>query len=143
MGAPVVAVSAPAALDAATRRRMRAQRTAGTKPEMEVRRRLHALGHRYRVDCRLLDDRRWRGDLVWKGRRLAVFVDGCFWHGCPEHSREVVHNGAWWANKIGRNRERDEQVTDTLRRRGWMVLRFWEHEDPDAVVEAIAAALRA
>lgn len=138
----MVAVTSPAPLDEATRARMRAQRTTDTAPEMAVRRRLHAMGHRYRVDCRLLPDRRWRGDLVWKGRKLAVFIDGCFWHGCPSHGKSVVNNGVWWANKIGRNRERDETVTETLRQRGWTVLRFWEHEDPDAVAVAIAAALR-
>ena len=131
----------PAPLDEATSRRMRAQRTTGTAPEMAVRRRLHAMGHRYRVDAKVLPDRRWRGDLVWRGRRLVVFIDGCFWHGCPEHGRVTAHNRLWWDNKIGRNRERDETVTATLAGRGWTVMRFWEHEDPDEVAAAVHAAL--
>jgi DNA mismatch endonuclease, patch repair protein len=108
---------------------MRANRGRDTGPEMAVRRALHARGLRYRVDHPLPFDRRRRADIVFTRAKVAVFIDGCFWHGCPEHGTTPRTNTAFWAAKIARNRERDEDTTDRLDALGWIVLRFWEHED--------------
>ncbi|QYL17776.1 very short patch repair endonuclease [Mycolicibacterium pallens] len=121
---------------------MRAQKTTGTKIELRVRRALHARGYRYRVNRRLLPDHAFRGDIVWSGRRVVVFLDGCFWHGCPVHGTEPKSNRAWWKAKLEGNQERDRRVDDLLRQRGWTVLRFWEHDDPAAIVEAIVQCLQ-
>ncbi|WP_156687469.1 very short patch repair endonuclease [Mycobacterium sp. Marseille-P9652] len=120
---------------------MQAQKTAGTRMELQVRRRLHALGYRYRVDRRPLPDEKFRGDIVWSGRRLVVFLDGCFWHGCSIHGTTPKSNTGWWRNKIEGNRARDRRVDELLRRNGWTVLRFWEHDDTEAIVEAITQYL--
>lgn len=116
---------------------MRAQRTTGTKVELQVRRGLHARGYRYRVDRKLLPDQRFRGDIVWSGRRVVVFLDGCFWHGCPQHGTTPKSNREWWRAKIKTNRSRDRRVDAILRDRGWTVLRFWEHDPPLAIIESI------
>lgn len=121
---------------------MRAQRTAGTSVELGVRRRLHAKGYRYRVDYRLMADQRFRGDIVWTRDKLVVFLDGCFWHGCPDHGTRPKSNTAWWASKLDGNRERDARATGLLTDEGWCVLRFWEHEDPDWIVDRIEDVLR-
>jgi DNA mismatch endonuclease, patch repair protein len=72
--------------------------------------------------------RRVRPDFVFAKRRVAVFVDGCFWHGCPQHATHPRGNAGFWKDKLGRNRWRDLEVNATLRRTGWRVLRIWEHE---------------
>jgi DNA mismatch endonuclease (patch repair protein) len=123
------------------RRQMQSQKTSGTRMELEVRRRLHALGYRYRVDRNLLRDHNYRGDIVWSGRRLVVFLDGCFWHGCPLHGTTPKSNTHWWRNKIESNRERDQRVDDLLGQRGWTVLRFWEHDDTTEIVESVVKHL--
>lgn len=123
------------------RRQMQAQKTAGTRMELQVRRRLHALGYRYRVDRRPLPNEKFKGDIVWSGRRLVVFLDGCFWHGCPVHGTTPKSNTDWWRNKIEGNRARDRRVDDLLRQKGWTVLRFWEHDDTEAIVQAITRHL--
>jgi DNA mismatch endonuclease (patch repair protein) len=126
---------------ATVRRQMQAQKTAGTKVEMAVRRRLHAQGYRYRVNCRLLPDHRFTGDIAWRRRRLVVFLDGCFWHGCPQHGTTPKSNREWWEAKIAANRDRDRRVDELLIDRGWTVLRFWEHDDPVAVTNCVAEQL--
>lgn len=120
---------------------MVAQRRRDTKPELEIRRRLHAAGVRFRVDVRPDEDLRVRGDLVWKGRRLAVFIDGCFWHGCPVHATTPKANREWWREKIDANVARDRRNDRALEARGWRVARFWEHEDPEEVVCQIKTLL--
>ncbi|GAA1899049.1 very short patch repair endonuclease [Williamsia serinedens] len=124
------------------RRQMSSQKTSGTSIEVEVRRRLHAMGFRFRVDQKLLSDHRFRGDLSWRGRRLVVFLDGCFWHGCPSHGNLPKRNSDWWRRKFDANRERDRKVDSLLAERGWTVLRFWEHESADEIVGAIVPYLR-
>lgn len=109
--------------------------------ELQVRKRLHALGYRYRVDRRPLPDHKFKGDLVWSGRRLVVFLDGCFWHGCSIHGTTPKSNTDWWRSKIQGNRERDERVDRLLREQGWTVLRFWEHDDTEVIVRSIARHL--
>jgi DNA mismatch endonuclease (patch repair protein) len=104
---------------------------------MAVRRLLHARGARYRVCFRIPEQRRRTIDIAFLGARLAVYIDGCFWHGCPEHLHIPKANAAWWLRKIEMNQARDASATAQLEALGWTVLRFWEHEEPAAVVSAI------
>ncbi|WP_127476098.1 very short patch repair endonuclease [Microbacterium sulfonylureivorans] len=122
------------------RRTMLANRRRDTKPELRVRRLLHAAGLRYTVDAPPAPPLRARADIVFSRRRIAVFIDGCFWHGCPTHGVQPKSNETYWRPKLARNRERDTQVTSDLKARGWTVLRFWEHEDPRAVAQTVVAA---
>ena len=135
--------TAPPPSSAAVRDRFRRQGRRDTVPELAVRRRLHARGVRYRVDVRPCRETRARGDIVWKGRKLVVFVDGCFWHACPACGHLPNANGGWWAEKLAANTARDRRTDAVLTGLGWRVLRFWEHEDPDDVVDRICAALAA
>jgi DNA mismatch endonuclease (patch repair protein) len=122
---------------------MRANRRRDTKPELAVRRLVHAAGLRYRVDyAPLPDQRRLRADLVFTRARVAVFVDGCFWHGCPQHHTVAKSNADFWAAKVAGNRARDERVNATLGAASWTVLRFWEHDDPAEVASRIAETVR-
>lgn len=108
------------------RRSMVANRGRDTGPELAVRRILHANGMRYRVDFAPLGGRR-RADIVFTRQRIAVFIDGCFWHGCPDHYIAPVRNGEFWADKVRSNMARDAEATAAIRAAGWVVLRFWEH----------------
>ena len=101
---------------------------------------------RYRVDYPVKDDqpRPVRPDIAFPRIKLAVFVDGCFWHGCPDHGqRSGGSNASYWSPKIARNQERDEEQTARLERAGWMVLRLWEHEPLERVLETVLAAVQA
>src|SRR4051812_20592964 len=131
----------PEPLDDVVRRRMESQRRRDTSLELEIRRRLHALGHRYRVDFRLEPSLRCRGDIVFTRRKVVVFVDGCFWHGCPIHSTAPKNNAEWWRDKLAANVARDERNRRALKTLGWMVIRVWEHEDPHDAVDRIVGAL--
>ncbi|MFZ2239219.1 MAG: very short patch repair endonuclease [Gordonia amarae] len=125
-----------------TRASMRANRRRDTKPELAVRKLVHASGLRYRVDyAPLSEHRRLTADLVFTRAKIAVFIDGCFWHGCPEHHTVARTNAEFWAAKVSGNRDRDARVTSLLSEAGWTVLRFWEHEDPVAVAAAVVAAV--
>lgn len=122
---------------------MQANRSRDTGPELAVRRLLHAQGFRYRVAAQPLAGLRRRADIVFTRQRIAVFIDGCFWHGCPEHGRSRFnHNVDYWPAKIATNRDRDRDTNRQLSDSGWVVLRFWEHEPPVEVAEAIATAVR-
>lgn len=131
----------PAASSAAVRRRMSRQRQKDTKAELLVRRELHARGLRYRVNSKLESDLRTRADIAWRTLRVAVFIDGCYWHGCPMHATRPKANADWWAEKLDANVRRDRRADEALASRGWTVLRFWEHEEPDDVCNRIAATL--
>ena len=113
-----------------------------TGPELAVRRLVHARGLRYRVNARVEPDLRRTADLLFVRRRVAVFVDGCYWHGCPEHYRPPKTNTDFWSAKIDRNRARDAETTALLSERGWAVLRSWSHEDPVTVADRIEDAVR-
>ncbi|WP_101588568.1 very short patch repair endonuclease [Brevibacterium jeotgali] len=119
---------------------MKANRRRDTQPELRIRRILHSRGLRYRADFAPGEDRRRRADIVFTRARIAVFVDGCFWHGCPEHFIPPKSNPDYWGSKIEKNRRRDAETTAHLRDAGWTVMRFWEHEDPAAAAEAIIDA---
>ena len=120
---------------------MRGNRRADTKPELALRAALFALGYRYRKDLRLdLPARRVRPDIVFTRRRVAVFIDGCFWHACPEHGSKPKSNEWYWSPKLTKNVERDRAVDDALSEAGWTVIRLWEHVPlPDAVATVVAA----
>ena len=124
---------------------MRANRRKDTAPELAVRRVLHAAGLRYRVDhpIRLEDGVLVRPDVVFIRRRVCVFVDGCYWHGCEQHCRVPTANRAYWRAKIDRNRARDARNTDALQAGGWTVIRVWEHESAADVLPIVLAALHA
>jgi DNA mismatch endonuclease, patch repair protein len=117
---------------------MQEQRRRDTSCEMEIRLELHRSGFRYLVDARPIPTWRRRADLVFPRARVAVFVDGCFWHGCPDHPRPPKSNAAWWEAKLARNRERDTETSARLIAEGWEVLRVWEHEDSEQAVQRIA-----
>lgn len=121
---------------------MQANRSRDTQPELAIRRLLHARGRRYRVDVRPDPTLRRRADIVFTRLRVAVFIDGCFWHGCPEHSRQSFgHNVDYWPGKIAGNVARDINTTARLEDAGWTVLRFWEHEPAAAVADAVERIL--
>ena len=126
----------PVPRDEGTRRRLSAQRSTDTKPEMALRRLLHGRGMRYRVHHPVPGTRR-RMDLAFLGPKVAVFVDGCFWHGCPRHATAPKNNADWWRAKLDANRARDRRVDAHLEEAGWSVIRIWEHEDPDAAADRI------
>lgn len=129
------------ASSAATRNVMRANRRRDTGPELALRSALHRLGYRYRVDAAPLPELRRRADLVFRRQRVAVFVDGCYWHGCPEHYRGPATNPGYWSGKIARNRERDADTDAKLRQAGWSPVRIWEHEALPDAVERVRRAL--
>ncbi len=118
------------------RKSMQANKGRDTKPELSLRRAVHALGLRYRVGARPLPKVRRTADLLFPRVKVAVFLDGCFWHGCPVHHSVAVTNAAYWAEKVRRNRERDAETDRLLTEEGWSVIRVWEHESP------VEAALR-
>ncbi|OLT16282.1 very short patch repair endonuclease [Serinicoccus sp. CUA-874] len=123
--------------DDVIRRRMQRQRRRDTTRELEIRRELHALGYRFRVDYRMEPSLRSRGDIVFTRRRLVVFIDGCFWHGCPEHATPPKTNTEWWTGKLAANVARDRRVDSALTALGWKVLRVWEHEALQKAVHRI------
>ncbi|MFC7788105.1 very short patch repair endonuclease [Microbacterium sp. MAHUQ-60] len=138
--------SASWASSPATRATMRANHGRDTGPELRVRRLVHAAGLRYRVNARPESDVRRTVDMLFSTSRVVVLIDGCFWHGCPEHHQAPKANADFWASKIELNRVRDAQTNGILTDRGWLVLRIWEHEiraNVDDVVARIVEAVRA
>jgi DNA mismatch endonuclease (patch repair protein) len=122
---------------------MQGNRRADTRPELALRSALHRRGLRYRLHDAPEADLRCRADVVLRSSRVAVFVDGCFWHGCPEHGTKPTTNSAYWNPKIERNVLRDLRNSSALEARGWTVIRVWEHEDPELaagrIIEAVAS----
>ena len=119
---------APEASSELVRRAMQANVGRETTPEQMVRQFLRLQGFRFRTDDRPLPSLRCAADLVFRRIQLCIFIDGCFWHGCPKHFRQPAANSAWWAEKIGANRVRDRRNTRILRQAGWEVIRVWEHQ---------------
>ncbi len=122
---------------------MRAIKRTGTKPEVALRSALHRLGYRYRKDHRLdlADGVRVRPDIVFTARKVAVFVDGCFWHACPDHGREPSVNQWYWAPKLRRTVERDRAADTALAAAGWRVVRLWQHLPLTDATAAVIAVL--
>jgi DNA mismatch endonuclease (patch repair protein) len=123
---------------------MKRNRKTESGPEKRVRAELHGRGHRFRKNLAIrADGRLVRPDIVFTRARLAVFVDGCFWHCCPEHGTQPESNTGYWGPKLARNVERDREVNDALVQAGWTVLRGWEHESAASLAERIEEALEA
>lgn len=121
---------------------MQSNRSRDTTPEIAVRSALHRRGLRFRKHVRPIQGLACTADVVFPRHRLAVFVDGCYWHSCPEHATTPITNGAWWRAKLTATRERDKRNTEALTEAGWHVLRVWEHEEAELVADKIHAELR-
>jgi len=113
-------------------------RQTGTDAELALRQEMHRIGLRYRVGYEVLKKPHRVADVAFPGRKIAVFVDGCFWHGCPEHATWPKQNAAFWREKIEANRQRDADTNARLRDIGWTALRFWSHESPVKAAKKVA-----
>lgn len=121
---------------------MKGNRRSGTKPEQRLRSRLHREGLRFRKDLMVrAGNIKVKPDVVFPRARVAVFVDGCFWHGCPDHGRRPRVNADYWGPKLERNADRDARVDAALKADGWEVVRIWEHTAPVDAANAVRAAL--
>lgn len=120
----------PAPSSKAALSRMKAAKPRDTAPEKALRSELHKLGLRYQIDARPIRELNRRADIVFRSAKVAIFVDGCFWHGCPKHGTQAKANARFWRNKIRQNQERDKETNVLLRKAGWKVVRVWEHENP-------------
>ncbi|MFB7717401.1 very short patch repair endonuclease [Nocardia sp. NPDC056100] len=127
----------------AVRSVMRANRARDTRLELALRSAIRAHGLRYRIDMRPVPDIRRRADVVFLGSKVAVFCDGCYWHGCPEHYRPARKNSDFWSAKIEGNRARDKETDRLLENAGWHVIRIWEHDDLEAAASQIVSTVRA
>jgi len=127
-----VRVKTPKSRSVAVRNVMRANRGVNTGPEIRLRSLVHKAGLRYAIDVRPEEDINRRADLVFRSAKVAVFVHGCFWHGCPRHYVLPKSNKKYWADKVRRNRERDQETKRLLSKRGWKVLVYWEHQSVDS-----------
>jgi DNA mismatch endonuclease (patch repair protein) len=134
-------VPLPKALDPATQRRMSRTCQRDNAREVALRSLLHRRGLRFRIYRRLLPGSTRTADIVFVRARLAIFLDGCFWHGCPVHASWPKTNAEWWRNKIETNRQRDQNTDQRLRAGGWTVLRIWEHQSLDDAVARVVIAL--
>lgn len=132
----------PAASSDGIRRRMQATPQRDTPAEKVIRTALHRKGLRFRLHRRLIPGLRRTTDIVFPGPKVAVFVDGCFWHGCPEHGTFPKTNSEWWREKIEANRHRDADTNQRLLEIGWQPVRVWEHEDPEKAAERIEEVIR-
>ncbi|NMN98509.1 DNA mismatch endonuclease Vsr [Antrihabitans stalactiti] len=128
--------------DPATSARLAKQRRRDTAPEVALRRELHRRGLRFFVDRAPLPGLRRRADLVFPRLRVAVYVDGCFWHSCPQHATHPKNNADWWAAKLAANVARDRDTDARLAESGWQVVRVWEHVAPDVAADVVQAALK-
>lgn len=127
--------------DAATSARLGKQRRRDTGPELALRRELHRRGLRYFVDRAPLKGLRRRADVVFPRRKVAVYVDGCFWHSCPLHATSPRNNAQWWTDKLAANVVRDRDTDARLDAAGWTVVRVWEHEVARDAADKVTRAL--
>ncbi len=123
------------------RRRMLATKRRDTPEELRIRSALHRSGLRYSIDARVLCSSRARADILFRRVRVVVFVDGCFWHGCPKHGTKPKKNAKWWAAKLEANIRRDRETDCQLRAAGWRVIRVWAHEAPEQAARRIGRAV--
>lgn len=130
--------AAPTPKNALVSQQMSRMPTSSTKPEVALRKALHARGLRFRLHRRDLPG---TPDIVFPAPRLAVFVDGCFWHGCPDHGVTPKNNREWWLTKLAKNAERDARKDAELLELGWTPLHLWEHSTVQEMVNAVEAAL--
>ena len=122
---------------------MQSNKSRDTKPELALRSAVHALGLRYRVSAKPIAELRRTADLVFPRAKVAVFLDGCFWHGCPEHHTVASANASFWADKVEGNRKRDRDTDGRLAAVGWVSVRIWEHEDPQTAARQVEEVVRA
>src|ERR1035437_694348 len=122
---------------------MQRQRRRDTAPELAIRRILHAQGMRFFVDRKVLPELRTKADIVFPRTQVAVFIDGCFWHRCPDHGTLPKTNQAWWAAKLATTVARDRRTDEELSSSGWIVIRIWEHENSSTAAQRIASAVSA
>jgi DNA mismatch endonuclease (patch repair protein) len=133
----------PPASSPATSRVMRRTKRSGTQPELALRSALHRQGLRFVVDRPVPGcSRRRRADVLLRGARIAVFIDGCFWHSCPEHSHLPKTNTNWWRLKFRGVVRRDRDTNERVAAAGWLVVRVWEHEDPAEAARVIEVLAR-
>ena len=114
--------------------RMKRMPTKDSKPELRLRKAIYGLGFRYRLHRKDLPG---KPDIAFGPAKVAVFVDGCFWHNCPEHGTIPKNNREWWLEKFQRNQERDMLKDEQLKEMGWLPIHVWEHEDPDTAARNI------
>jgi DNA mismatch endonuclease (patch repair protein) len=131
----------PSASSDAARRRMLATRRRDTNPELKLRSALHRVGLRFRVDWKIAGTRK-KADIAFPSRRVAIFVDGCFWHCCPIHGTWPRSNSKWWRAKLLANVRRDRAADHALKALGWTVVRVWEHQESTEACERVMVALR-
>lgn len=142
MRSSISGAARPPASSPSVSARMARQATRDTAPEISLRRELHRRGLRFRVGQRPVPKLRGTPDIVFGPARVAVYVDGCFWHSCPQHATQPASNRDWWKQKLARNRERDRTADATLAAAGWVVVRVWEHESPDEAADRVEAIVR-
>ncbi|WP_432790472.1 very short patch repair endonuclease [Brevibacterium sp. K11IcPPYGO002] len=121
---------------------MQANKRRDTKPELTLRSILHSRGLRFRVDCSPIKGVRSRADIVFSKAKIVVFVDGCFWHGCPLHFISPKTNADYWSAKIAKNKGRDLRVDRVMSQAGWIVIHIWEHDDPAVAADLVERAWR-
>lgn len=118
-------------------KRMKAAKPRNTAPEKALRSALHKKGLRFRIDVKPIKELNRKADIVFRPAKVAVFVDGCFWHGCPIHGTQAKANAEFWDQKIKQNQERDKDTVVQLEATGWSVIRVWEHEDLKGTAQEI------
>ncbi len=127
----------PAPSSDAALKRMKAAKPRDTVPEKALRSALFKKGVRYKIDARPVKELNRRADIVFRSAKVAIFVDGCFWHGCPIHGTQAKANAEFWKNKIKQNQIRDEDTNKQLKKAGWRVIRVWEHKNPEKASQKI------
>lgn len=130
-------IAKPAPSSDAALKRMKAAKPRNTAPEKALRSALHKRGLRFRIDEKPIKELNRKADIVFRPAKVAIFVDGCFWHGCPFHGTQAKANAEFWSFKIKQNQERDVDTTKRLEEAGWKVIRVWEHENPEKASEKI------
>lgn len=130
-------IKKPIPSSAAALKRMQAAKPRDTAPEKALRSALHNKGMRYRIHQKPIQELNREADIVFRSVKVAVFLDGCFWHGCPIHGTYAKSNAFFWKNKITQNRKRDLDTSNRLKRAGWRVIRVWEHEKPEEAADKI------
>jgi len=126
----------------AAHNRMKAVRRQGTKAELALRAALDALGVKYAVNGQPLPTLQRKADILFRSEKVAVFVDGCFWHGCPIHGTQAKANAEFWREKIERNKQRDADTNWRLQEAGWVVVRVWAHEEPETTARKVCEIVR-
>lgn len=135
-------IAKPIPSSEAALKRMQAAKPRDTAPEKALRSSFHKKGLRFRVDVKPVNELNRRADIVFRSAKVAVFVDGCFWHSCPIHGTQAKANAEFWRRKINQNQERDADTNRCLEKAGWKVIRVWEHEDPVKAAEKLFGIIK-